>query len=170
MKITLEPLDKAEIARVMHLELGADQLEFVGQIADMATWDDPREDFHIVLRDGVVVGFFKLDRGYPDSYPFADASELGIRGVLIDRKCQGQGIGAAAMAAIPAYAAARYPEASGLVLTVNCNNPAAQKTYEKAGFRLSEELYLGGRAGPQFILRYPLAGERGQGRETPVAL
>ncbi len=160
MTISLEPLDKAEIARVMHLELGEDQLDFVGRIEDMTTRDDPGEDFYVILQDGVVVGFFKLDRGYPQNYPFAAPMELGIRGVLIDRKWQGQGIGAAAMAAIPAYAAARYPEASGLVLTVNCNNPAARKVYETAGFCPSDELYLGGRAGPQFILRHALGAER----------
>jgi RimJ/RimL family protein N-acetyltransferase len=156
MAITLEPLDKADIARVMHLKLGDDQADFVGTIEAMATWDNPQEDFHIVLSDGAVVGFFKLDRGYPQSYPFARAGDLGVRGVLIDRAAQGRGMGGAAMVALPVYARRLYPDAGSLVLSVNCNNLAARRIYEKAGFRLEPDLYHGGRSGPQHVLRHTL--------------
>ena len=156
VEIVLEPLPKEDRARVLHLELGEDQRDFVGEIADMVERDEPDSDFHILSVAGEVVGFFKVDHAYPRDYDFAREGELGIRGVLIDRRCQGQGIGAAAMAALPGYVAARYPQATGVVLTVNCNNPAAQKIYERAGFQREEALYLGGRAGPQFILRHPL--------------
>lgn len=156
MAVTLAPLDKSEAHRVLHLELGTDQEDYVGKIADMVSWDEPDSDFHIVLEDDVVVGFFKIDRAYPENYAFARPGELGIRGVLIDKSRQGHGVGAAAMSALPAYAARHYPGAPSLVLTVNCNNPAAQRVYLKAGFLQENDLYLGGRAGPQFILRRDL--------------
>ena len=157
--ITLEPLARADVSRAMHIELGWDQADFVGTIEMMTTTADAKQDFHIILRDGVVVGFFKLDRGYPEGYPFALPGELGVRGVLVDRRLQGQGIGAAAMALLPDYARAHYPEAHTLVLTVDCRNMHAQRTYERAGFRHENRLHLGGRSGPELIMRLRLTGE-----------
>ena len=154
--VTLEPLARADVARAMHLELGWDQADFVGTIEMMTATADAKQDFHIILRETRVVGFFKLDRGYPEGYPFAEPGDLGVRGVLVDRRMQGQGIGAAAMALLPDYARARYPDAHTLVLTVDCRNLRAQRAYERAGFRHENRLHLGGRSGPELIMRFSL--------------
>lgn len=160
--VTLEPLARADVVRALHLELGWDQAEFVGTVEMMTATADAKQDFHIILREARVVGFFKLDRGYPESYPFAEPGELGVRGVLVDRRLQGQGIGAAAMALLPDYARAHYPGTRALVLTVDCRNLRAQRAYERAGFRREDQLHPGGRSGPEFIMRLPLA--RGHSR------
>lgn len=43
-----------------------------------------------------------------------------------------------------------------MVLTVNARNPAARAVYLAGGFADTGELYLGGPAGPQHVMRLPL--------------
>ena len=108
--------------------------------------------FHAIHKDAQLVGMFKLDPHYPERHHFAMPDDLGIRGVLIDVPFQGRGLGWQAMAALPAYAAALYPDKLRLVLTVNLLNPAAYASYLKAGFRDTGEIFSGGSRGPQHIL------------------
>lgn len=118
--------------------------------------DTPRLSFHAIHAGADLVGMFKLDPLYPERHDFADPTDLGLRGVLIDRGQQGRGFGARAMAALPAYASALYPEKRRLVLTVNLLNPAAYASYRKAGFRDTGKIYTGGSRGPQHILMVDL--------------
>ena len=108
--------------------------------------------FHAIHKDAQLVGMFKLDPHYPERHHFAMPDDLGIRGVLIDVPFQGRGLGWQAMAALPADAAALYPDKLRLVLTVNLLNPAAYASYLKAGFRDTGEIFTGGSRGPQHIL------------------
>lgn len=98
--------------------------------------------------------FFKIDRGMGRN-DFARAGELGLRGLLVGAQYQGLGYGTAAFAALPAYLAERYDSVS-VVLTVNCRNTLAHHVYVRGGWIDEGELYLGGRAGPQHVLRLPL--------------
>ena len=146
--------DRADTARVAHLALAPGQERFTANPvtrlqnlpADQDAWG---------LRDaaGTVVGFLVIDRGYPAAHPFARAGECGLRSVLIDAARQGEGLGTAAMAGLQGLMAQHYPAAPGLVLTVNTANTAARAVYLKAGFVDTGELWLGGRSGPQHVLR-----------------
>ena len=60
------------------------------------------------------------------------------------------------MEALPGAMTAAYPHADGIGLTVNCKNLHAYKLYELGGFIDTGELYLGGRSGPQHIMRRKL--------------
>jgi RimJ/RimL family protein N-acetyltransferase len=53
-----------------------------------------------------------------------------------------------------------FPRARTLVLTVNVRNPAARAVYVRGGFVDAGELYLGGSAGPQHVLRLHLGEVR----------
>jgi len=134
----------------------ADLRQITGQYANdgarMILDDTPGLSFHAIHDAGQLVGMFKLDPSYPERHDFAIKTDLGIRGVLIDAGFQGRGLGTRAMAALPAYAAALYPEKRRLVLTVNLLNPAAYATYRKAGFHDAGEIFTGGLRGPQHIL------------------
>ncbi|WP_269450810.1 GNAT family N-acetyltransferase [Stenotrophomonas sp. MMGLT7] len=108
-----------------------------------------------------VVGFLVLDRSYHLSHSFAAPGELGVRGLLIDAARQRRGLGVAAARALPGPLLEEGWR--GLCLTVNRRNPGAYRCYLAAGFADAGELYLGGPAGPQHVLRKPLAGAGGAG-------
>ncbi len=156
--IRLVPVPPGEKSRVAHLKQAEDQKDFVRDGAFAAAESDPMIDLHAIERDGVVVGMFKLDRGYADAprHDFARPGDLGLRGVLVDAAWQGRGIGGAMLAALPDLVRQRYPWAKRLVLTVNLRNSAARAAYLKAGWIDDGGLYLHGDAGPQHILTLPL--------------
>lgn len=148
--ITLSSVRHADLASLAGLRQHPGQ--YANDGADMIGDDTPRLSFHAVHADGVLVGMFKLDPLYSERHRFAEPTDLGLRGVLIDIDQQGKGLGTQAMTALPDYAAAIYPEMRRLVLTVNLMNPAAYAAYRHAGFRDEGGIYAGGSRGPQHIL------------------
>ncbi|GAM64435.1 histone acetyltransferase HPA2 [Vibrio ishigakensis] len=54
---------------------------------------------------------------------------------------------------LPRFLQETYSDYHAVYLTVNCKNPAAFQCYLKAGFVDTEELYLGGDAGPQHVMK-----------------
>lgn len=157
--IRLIPILHTDLDRVAHVAVHPDQEPFCGSIGEHFSNLNPDFDFHAILRDDLVVGFFKTDRGYRKGYPFALPDEIGVRGVMIDAREQGKGTGKAAMLALRDYAAGLYPQARGLILTVNITNPAARAVYLAAGFRDDGELFHGGKISAQHILRLTLKGD-----------
>ncbi len=150
-------LTPADTARVRHLAMAPGQERFTADPMRRLQGLPPDQDAWGVLdAAGAVVGFLVIDRGYPAAHPFARSGEHGLRSVLIDAARQGQGLGTAAMAGLRGLMGRDYPGVPGLVLTVNAANPAARAVYLKAGFTDTGELWLGGRAGPQHVLRMDL--------------
>lgn len=112
--------------------------------------------FHAIEVDGEVVGMFKLDPLYHERHDFAEPGAIGLRGMLIDRARQGQGIGSRALSLLASHVRNHYPDAREVVLTVNELNPVGRAAYLKAGFRDGGEVYTGGSRGPQHVLRMDL--------------
>ena len=154
--IAIAPLPADQTQDVLHLELQAWQQGFVHPISQMVQEINADVDFHIIRKHDQVVGFFKTDRAYDQAHEFAKTGELGLRGFLIGAQFQKQGIGRATMAALPRYLRKIYPDQPTVVLTVNCKNPAALRAYLGGGFRDEGEIYHGGNAGAQHILRLAL--------------
>lgn len=154
--ITLAPLAKDDPAPVAHIRVMPAQEHFCGTIDGHFAADEPLVDFHQILRDGRVVGFFKLDRGYAERLDYARPGDLGVRGVMVDQGEQGRGTGTAAMAALADYVPLHYPDARALILTVNMVNPAAIAAYRRAGFVDTGKLCHSGVISPQHILRMEL--------------
>jgi len=76
-----------------------------------------------------------------------------FRGFLVDRAYQGQGVGTAVAAALPALAARLAerldrPAYESVVLTVDEENAAGLRAYARGGF-VDRGRYLGGDEGPQ---------------------
>ncbi len=138
------------------LSVKDDQLQYVGQIAYLLNNREDGWTYHLVLYRGDVVGFFNIDEMYGDKYEFALASTLGFRAFLIDQHKQGHGIGSKVLAILKSYCEKLYPERKSLTLTVNCKNESAYKLYLGAGFIDEGQLYYGGAAGPQHILKLAL--------------
>jgi len=109
-----------------------------------------------VLEADEPVGFFVLDaRGVPGGGRHPRA--VGLRSFFVDARHQRRGIATAALQALPALVAQRFPHADGVVLTVNVTNPIARATYLSAGFRETGARYHGGDLGAQEVLLLDVA-------------
>lgn len=144
-----------QLHAVAQLQLRPGQDRFVGDPLRMALAgleEDSRHPY-VIEADGGAVGVLTLQRGAARLAGWADDhSAWLLRGVLIDRRQQGRGLGTLAAAAAVAAAAKlerRHPTgASGVVLSVNEANPAGLAAYRRAGFQ-DHGRYSGGSAGPQ---------------------
>ena len=150
-----------KLGEIAGLEVTEEQRRYVGEPLRMMLIGLEEESRHPVAIDakGAAVGVLTLQTGagtlagWPD-----DDSVWLLRGFLIDRRLQGRGLGAlAADAAVRAAAkltAALGGDQTGVVLSVNEENPAGQAAYRKAGFE-DRGQYLGGDAGPQRTMYRP---------------
>ncbi len=114
---------------------------------------DPARHPYVRLEGGAPVGFLVLDETPSAADPSAD---LLLRGFFVDAGAQGRGVATRAVAALPDVVRRDFPAARTLVLTVNVRNPVARGVYVRGGFVDAGELYLGGSAGPQHVLRLEL--------------
>ncbi|WP_246848794.1 GNAT family N-acetyltransferase [Pseudarthrobacter sp. NIBRBAC000502772] len=160
--IALDDLDADALAiqlgEVANIELGPGQSSFVGDPLRMVLAgleEDSRFPF-VVEAAGYAVGVLTLQAGAARlaGWPDEDSAWL-LRGFLIDRRHQGQGLGPlAATSAVEAAAkltARRGTHEAGVVLSVNEANPAGLSAYRTAGF-MDQGQYLGGSSGPQRIM------------------
>ncbi|WP_347110731.1 GNAT family N-acetyltransferase [Paenarthrobacter sp. S56] len=140
------------------MSVAAEQQEFVGDPLRMmlvGLEEDTRHPY-VIESGGVPVGVLTLQSGAARmaGWPHDDSAML-LRGFLIDTRSQGLGLGSLAAAAAVEegrrLAARLGGGESGVVLSVNERNPAAQAAYAKAGF-VDSGRYLGGRSGPQRIM------------------
>lgn len=153
MSVRFERLGPGDKARIAHLALGPGQDAFTADpVARLSALGQGEEAWAVVEGDAIA-GFFVLDRNRSGEHPYAGPGEIVLRSLLIDAGQQGRGLGRAAMAALPGIVAVQYPGVVSIVLTVNVRNASARNAYLRAGFRDEGELYLGGRSGPQHVMR-----------------
>ncbi|RNF33583.1 GNAT family N-acetyltransferase [Paracoccus methylarcula] len=156
MTVSLHPLDRRDAGRVAHIAVRADQERFAGTVGAALAEPEATVDLHEIREGEEAVGLFKIDRAYHLRHDFAQADDLGLRGVILDRNRQGRGIGTTAMAALQGYLSPIYPGKARVWLTVNMANPAAIAAYRKAGFNETGDIWPHGNAGPQLIMFMPL--------------
>jgi len=149
-------MENRDIERVLQLEIKEQQTQYVSPITTMLSTLEPTENCHLLVRGDEIVGFFLIDQNYSHRYDFSEAGEIGLLGYFVDAMHQGRGIGKAGVQALKAYLQIQYPEALAVVLTVNCKNLGAINTYLAGGFEDTQQLYYGGRSGPQHIMRLDL--------------
>lgn len=144
---------------VRELRISDDQVEFAGTIAaaiDLAAGSDERElvGLAIVAPDEKIVGFLLLKRGAaaPEWVPEQAAAVNALR---IDERRQGEGLGTAAMQAIPAWVVAAWPEVTQLVLAVDEPNTGAIAAYTNAGW-IDDGARIRGRVGWERRMTLPL--------------
>ena len=152
--ISIEKYSEKWKFEISQLSVKPEQAIFtVGKISDVILSLKEHEHPHVIVEDGKVAGFFLFDLSYSDTYQFGSLKSLGIRSLLIDQRFQGRGVATEALNQLPRYVVANYPEFEALQLTVNCRNKAAYGCYQKCGFEDTNELYVGGPAGPQHIMQ-----------------
>ena len=154
--LELKALHANDMANVSRLSVSKEQLPFVGTIEEIMSSKSDGCDCHLVTSNNDVIGFLIADTTYSQRYDFAKQDEVGVRGFFIDENHQGKGYGKAAVTLPGNYFKSTYPTRSGIVLTVNCKNPAAYNCYKAADFKDNGDMYLGGAAGPQNIMRLKL--------------
>ena len=138
---------------VQHLQLAEYQSMFAMPFDQFLATTPGQFDGFVIEHDGNLVGCFMIDTTYAEKMEFCDSNGLGLRNVVIDHRMQGKGIGVQAIISLLNNIKAFYPDHNQLYLTVNCRNAGAIKCYLKAGFVDTGELYLGGDAGPQHIMK-----------------
>ncbi len=145
----------ARVAAATALQVAPGQDVFVGDtafnVADACR--APDSDAMAILRDDVVIGFYRIDRAasVASRVPLGSGS-LGLRAFMIDRRWQGRGYAARALAACCGDLARSRPDAALLALNVECRNVVAIRTYRSAGFVDTGQLLAGGRGGPQRLM------------------
>ena len=153
--VALRRLSPADATAYAAISLPPEQEVFGGRPGDAFDSLPDSMDLYGIEAEGTPVGLFRVDRGY-ETHDFAQKGEVGLRYFIVDRAAQGCGIAAEALAALPRMLARDDAHARSIALTVNCRNTRAYRVYERAGFRDTGALYLGGGAGPQHVMRLTL--------------
>ncbi|MET3719760.1 MULTISPECIES: GNAT family N-acetyltransferase [unclassified Arthrobacter] len=147
-----------KLGEIGELEVDDAQRRFVGDPLRMVLVgleEDGRHPFAIDS-NGTAIGVLTLQSGAATlaGWPDDDSAWL-LRGFVIDRRCQGRGLGrlaaAAAVASAAKLTAGHGSGESGVVLSVNEGNPAGLAAYRHAGF-VDHGRYLGGSSGPQRVM------------------
>ncbi|QPB85579.1 GNAT family N-acetyltransferase [Pseudoalteromonas rubra] len=150
--ITIKKLRPADIEAVKSIELASEQVCFAGTAQEFLEEICETTHLHVIYHQDTLVGYFKLDLAYAEKFAYCPTGALGIRAFVIGQQYQGKGLGSAAMVAVLGYLAEHYAQFRWLYLGVNCQNPGAYACYKKAGLTECEDKYLGGPAGPQYIM------------------
>lgn len=154
--VTIERYKSTFYADVSALSVQEGQSSYVATAKDLLDGREGGWEYHVIQSNGAIVGFFNIDIHYSQRYEFATNGDVGLRAFFVDKHHQGKGIARSALSQLNAYVGENYPAASTVCLTVNCKNEVAYIAYLKNGFVDSGELYLGGSAGPQHVLRMQL--------------
>lgn len=150
--ITIEKLEYAHIEPVSTIQLSREQVAFASTAKDFLLDRCDTTHLHVIKNNNVIVGFFKLDIAYPTCHDFCPVGSLGLKSFALDKNQQGKGLGTKAVKALSPYLKINYANYHLIYLTVNCKNIIAFNCYQKGGFEYSNNKYLGGAAGPQFIM------------------
>ncbi|PKH06042.1 GNAT family N-acetyltransferase [Moritella sp. Urea-trap-13] len=155
--VTIEKLTNLSAEAVLKVTLAEEQVKFAGTAADFLADGSDTIHLHVIKFDDDVVGFFKIDVMYSLSNELGIENCIGLRAFAIDVNQQGKGLGSASVKALFPYLKQNYSSYGSIYLTVNCKNPGARICYQKGGFEDSGEKYLGGAAGPQYIMHGKIA-------------
>ncbi|MCJ8326804.1 MAG: GNAT family N-acetyltransferase [Campylobacterales bacterium] len=151
--IKIEKLTEPSVEKVRQILLSDEQIKFAGTAEEFLKSGTDTIDCHIIKLNNEVVGFFKIDLKYTLGDEFNIENGLGLRAFAIDIKHQGKGLGTLAVKALFPYLKENYSAYSSMYLTVNCKNPGALACYLKGGFEDTGKQYIGGAAGPQYIMQ-----------------
>jgi RimJ/RimL family protein N-acetyltransferase len=148
----IEKLSEKYLQQALALKVSGEQLKFVGTVQEIFENMPETGHKHVVLVGEEVVGFFVIDTAYSENYDFCSKGALGLRAFFIDSRYQGKGYGKSSVVALKPYLQQAYSQYSKVYLTVNCTNSSAYRCYSRSGFTDTNDLYLGGAAGPQFVM------------------
>ncbi|MET4519850.1 GNAT family N-acetyltransferase [Bradyrhizobium sp. I1.7.5] len=155
MRAALKSLSRFDYAEVAHLKIEPEQEDFVDSLElvfselQNNSWAGLAHAFSIVGSDEVV-GFFVLREGaaLPE---WAPPNAMTLHSLCVDRACQGNGYGKAAIKLAARWISTNRPPVNSLMLGVNVRNETARAVYLKSGFRDTGATHFGP-SGTQDIL------------------
>ncbi|WP_407332882.1 GNAT family N-acetyltransferase [Enterovibrio sp. 27052020O] len=151
--VNIEKLIPEHKSQVRKISLSEEQAKYTALPKEFLADDSENTERFVVMLDGCVVGYFKIERAFPTQLDACEDNAIGLRKFAIDVNQQGKGLGKAAVLLLGKTAKEHFPESDWLYLTVNCKNTVAYQCYLKGGFEDTHERYLGGPNGPQHIMR-----------------
>ena len=136
--IPWQDLSASQQSSVRRLRISEAQVEFSGPIENAIAACEADQAGHIlglaVVYDEQIIGFMlvKQSGAAPDWTPPGAAIISALR---IDGTYQGRGFGTAVLQALPDWMARYWRHITALVLSVDEENAAGIRAYQKAGFR-----------------------------------
>jgi ribosomal protein S18 acetylase RimI-like enzyme len=133
-----QEISNAQQSAVRQLQISGAQVEFSGTIENAIALCEADQSGNIaglaIICDDQIIGFLLLKKSAaaPDWTPPGAAIISALR---IDMSQQGRGLGTAALCALPEWVAQYWSHISALVLSVDEDNVAGIRAYQKAGFR-----------------------------------
>jgi len=109
----------------------------------------------VILADKEPVGFFILHSSKRVKDYTNNPKALLLTALSINHSQQGKGYGKKGMEMLKEFARQSFPDFNEIILAVNKKNIAAQKLYEKVGYRDTEVRKMGP-IGEQLVLSYSL--------------
>lgn len=164
-------LDAAQREAVNRLRISQEHESFAGTIARAVAECEANSGDDlcgVAVVDGhEVVGFLVMKRRTraPD---WALPDDAVLSALRIDQRQQGRGLGSMALALLPAWVRAWWPEARCLALSVDEHNAAGIKTYARAGW-IDQGVRVAGRIGFVRYMRLVLDGMSTPGRGGTAA-
>ena len=139
---------------------------YVGLYEDWPKEMRAPENLHVIDDGDGPVGFFRIDPAFDLRVPSLTKGSHGLRGLLIDARLQGRGLGRSVMEALPVYLSGRFPGLRHVFLTVDAPNDRAHRLYRGTGW-LPHGPDHAGDNGIEYVLRLDLPGER-PGQASPA--
>jgi len=159
MSIDITELNQSDFNEFSKITVFEDQAEFIppmGELLNRFTGRGAEAYVHMIGArcDGRAAGIMVVTPRYEAAeLKSAGSSICWVDTLAVDKQYQRRGVGRKLLEHTISEIKSRY---EALCLTVNVRNETAKAMYLKFGFRDSSELYLGGTAGPQHILLFPL--------------
>ncbi|MEX1077999.1 MAG: GNAT family protein [Homoserinimonas sp.] len=150
------------LASLAFIEISPDQRDFsmpASAVLEKSRRDPSRRAFAIMIGSSdaaevVGVGVLHPDGADRTVWPSGQPHVL-LRGVSVDARHQGQGVGTAATGEAAALAQRAFPMSDAIVLTVHVDNVAGQRAYARVGFTYTGRT-VSGRAGEEYVMSRPL--------------
>ncbi len=153
--VVVRKMEESDIPEVSKLKLFEYQHSYVSPISNILKLlkSKPLTIPYVLVADGQIVGYVQFNTDYEDVSHYCDDDQtLGLEGFFIDQLWQGKKLAASFIHGILKTLTIDFPDYSKVALTVNCENPAAIRSYLNGGFTDTGRLYRGGRGGPQHIM------------------
>lgn len=160
MNLRLAPLNDADRPRLARLAIAPGQERFVAPPSKMLGEQTNGVSIHVIWQDDQPIGFFKIDVDNTHAMSFVPSGALNLRGLFIDARVQGRGLGREAMGQLAPYLARHFRGHRQLTLAVHVENAAALRTYLAAGFLDTGTIWDEHRSGPHRVLCLQVDGQR----------
>ena len=153
---SLNPGDFKEFSKISLLKDQAGFIEPIGGVLERFKGSNAETNVYLAGArcDGCAAGIIVVTPTYETAKLQSAVSSLcWIDTLAVDKEFQRRGVGRKLLEHTIKSLQGRY---DALCLTVNVRNESAKAMYLNFGFQDSGELYLGGTAGPQHIMIFPL--------------